>query len=316
MTGGLLLLLLSFIALGASIISLIDTFSEETTGKIKKRKARITRHFILIIITIIVMFPILLVFLSAFRTTIIPVVPNLLEADYTMNNFIFLFEKTNFYRWFGNTLFVSFGSVALTLLMITPSAYAFSRLEFTGRNEILFIIVLTQVFPLFMGMVAVYALFNAVGLYANYPEGYIGLMLFYAGGNVPFYTWYLKGYMDSLPTSIDEAARLDGADQTGIFTDHILPLSKPTLGVISFLSFIVPYNDPIFPSVVFNDSKNQTLVVGIWESMMRGEYTPPAVDYDFHTFGVVASAILIGAIPLVVIFVTFQKYLVEQRFMK
>lgn len=266
----------------------------------------ITRHAVLLIIVAVVAFPVAFIVISSFRPTFYPV--RIIPEEVTLMNYRVLFQNTPFLRWMGISVLIGGASAALTLIFVTPAAYAFSRLDFTGKKHILFLIILTQIFPLLMGMIAVYKLFFVLGI-TGAPEAYYGLILLYAGGNVPFYTWFLKGHIDSIPRSIDEAARLDGSSRFKIFIKMIIPISKPTLGTIFFLSFIFPYNDPVFPSIMINDSNNYTLVVGIWQTFVGGRAAPVGTS----PWCVVSAAVLIGAIPVATIFLLFQKYIIEAQ---
>jgi arabinogalactan oligomer/maltooligosaccharide transport system permease protein len=261
-------------------------------SRLVKRLKVFSTHAGIIALILVVLFPAFFIFTAAFRTTF---VGELIPSELTLNNFSRLFGKSPFPLWTVNTVIICVGTVLLTLLMITPAAYAFSRLRFRGRKHILIFMVIAQMFPSLLGMVAIYKVLDSVNMLNHF-----GLILIYAGGSVPFYVWFLKGYMDTIPRAVDEAALMDGASHFQIFRRIILPLSKPALGVIAFMAFIFPYNDFILPSFVLQ-YPDTTLVAGL--ATLAGIGGRP--DYPL-----LASGVLIAAIPLLLVFLFFQRYLI------
>jgi arabinogalactan oligomer/maltooligosaccharide transport system permease protein len=195
-----------------------------------------------------------------------------------------------------NTAIICIGTVLLTLAMITPAAYAFSRLRFLGKKQILMFIVIAQMFPSLLGMVAIYGILGALG-----AANIFGMILIYAGASVPFYAWFLKGYMDTIPRAVDEAARMDGASEFQIFRKIILPLSKPALGVISFMAFIVPYNDFILPSILLHPPDT---------TIVHGLSTIAEVGGTGASYPILACGVLLAAVPVLLVFLFFQRYLI------
>ncbi|MDI6883872.1 MAG: sugar ABC transporter permease [Hadesarchaea archaeon] len=260
---------------------------------LKKKLRCIPTHAGLILIIILVLFPVMFIFSSAFKHTFFPV--EVFPSKPVLDNFVKLLTEEQFLRWMLNTLFLCGGTVALTLLLICPAAYAFSRLHFSGRKHILIFMIIAQMFPTLMGIVAIFYLLTVLGL-----MNYWGLMLIYAGGGVPFYVWFLKGYMDTIPRAVDEAALMDGASRFKIFYKIILPLSKPAIGVISFFAFIFPYNDFVLPSFVLFDPSEWTLSVGLFNFIGTR-----AADYPIF-----AAGVMMASIPILIVFLFAQRYLI------
>ncbi|MEM2619302.1 MAG: ABC transporter permease subunit [Candidatus Hadarchaeales archaeon] len=251
-------------------------------------------HLLLIAAVISVLFPVFLIFTAAFRTTFIP--PQLIPAGLTTKNFEKLFSGSYFPLWAINTIIICLGTILLTLACICPAAYALSRMRFWGRRELLLFLVIAQMFPSLVGMVAIYKILTTLRL-----VNLLGLILIYTGTGAPFYTWFLKGYMDTLPYSLDESAQVDGAGPFRTFSKIILPLSKPALGVICFMVFLIPYNDYILPSFLL-EYPDTTLVAGLAGLSGIGGRS---ADYPL-----LAAGVMISSIPLLLVFLFFQRYFI------
>jgi arabinogalactan oligomer/maltooligosaccharide transport system permease protein len=251
-------------------------------------------HLMLLIVVAVVLFPVFFIFTASIRKTFIP--PTLLPDSVTTDNFLRLFREQGFVLWAVNTAIVCLGTIILTFAMITPAAYAFSFMRFAGHKQLMVFMLFAQLFPSLVGMVAIYRIMSAIGM-VNLG----GMILIYAGSSVPFYTWFLKGYMDTMPKSLVEAALMDGAGHFKIFRDIVLPLAKPALGVIAFMAFLVPYNDFILPSFML-EYPDTTLVYGLATLAGIGGRAP---DYPM-----LAAGVLLASIPLLAVFLVFQRYLI------
>lgn len=211
---------------------------------------------------------------------------------------LFMSEDSNYLIWYKNSIFVaiinSVVSVALTALI----AYAFSRYRFVGRKYGLYAFLLLQMFPSLMAMVALYILINMLGLYDNLW----GLILVYIGGQIPFNAWLVKGYYDTIPRELDEAARIDGAGHFGVFFRIILPLAKPILAVVALFNFMAPFVDFLLPRIILRSSENYTLALGLFNFINQ------QFANNFTRFA--AGSILI-AIPIALVFLFLQRYLIS-----
>lgn len=255
-------------------------------------------YIILIITAIAVLYPVVWIITgslnpgdSLFSTRLIP-------ESFSFDHYTYLFKETNYLIWYKNTLKIAFWNMIISTLLVVSAAYAFSRFRFPGRTQGLMAMLVLQMFPGFMGMIAIYILLLQMGLLDNHW----GLILVYAGGSIPFGAWLVKGYFDGLPRSLDEAAKMDGAGHLTIFFKVMLPLSKPIIVFIAINNFIGPWMDFIFARLILRSGEKKTLAVGLFE-MVTGQG-----NTEFTTFA--AGAVLV-AVPITILFFIFQDHLVE-----
>lgn len=255
-------------------------------------------YAILIVTAIAVIYPIYWIVLGAlnpgsslFRTSIVP-------TGLTFANFSDLFQNTDYLQWYKNTLFVAAMNMILSTVLIVSAAYAFSRFRFPGRRQSLMTMLVLQMFPSFMGMIAIYILLLQINLLDNLW----GLILVYAGGAIPFGTWLVKGYFDAMPKSLEEAAKIDGASNAYVFFKVMMPLSVPILTFVAVTNFIGPWMDFIFARLVLRSSEKMTLAIGLF-NMVTGR-----ANTDFTKF---AAGALLVAVPVSLLFLFLQKYIIE-----
>lgn len=230
---------------------------------------------------------------SLFSSTMIP-------ENWSLTHYRWLFtdERSNYLLWYRNSMIVSSMSVLLSVTITTFTAYAFSRYEFVGRKSGLYTFLILQMFPVLMAMVAIYILLNLVGLL----DSLTGLVLVYVGGQIPFNAWLVKGYLDTIPRGLDEAARIDGAGHFTVFFRIILPLAKPILAVVALFNFMQPLFDFILPSIILRSPRNYTLALGLYN------FINDQFSNNFTRFA--AGSILI-AVPVAVIYVFLQRFLIS-----
>lgn len=203
---------------------------------------------------------------------------------------------TNYKHWYLNTLKIACLNTIITVLICTLSGYIFSRFSFTGRKQIMASMIVLQMFPSFIGMVATYVIlwkFNALNTLW-------GLVLVYSAGSIPFNSQLMKGYFDTMPKDIAEAAYIDGASPLVAFVRVILPAAKPQIVFLTLTSFTGPWMDYIFPRMVLRSDDKKTLAVGLYE-MISGRSND-----NFTMFA--AGAILV-AVPFAVLFMAGQRTL-------
>ncbi|TFD25523.1 sugar ABC transporter permease [Cryobacterium lyxosi] len=208
-----------------------------------------------------------------------------------------------FALWFGNTIVIAATTAILTVFLGALAAYSFSRMRFTGRRVGLLTLVLVQMFPQLLAVVAIFLvmstisdLFPAIGLNTQ-----IGLIMVYLGGALSVNTYLMYGFFNTIPASIDEAAKIDGASHARIFFTIILRLVAPILAVVGLLSFIATTNDFVVASVLLIDPDKQTLAVGLYRLVSNPNYA------DWSAFS--AGAVL-AALPVMALFLYLQKYIV------
>lgn len=278
----------------------------------RQRSAKRTRminntiiHVVLAILAIIWVFPILWVVLTSFRAEKGSYVSTFLPQSYTIANYARLFSDTtilNFPRMFANTLFIAICSCILSTFYVLSVSYCLSRLRFKLRKPYMNMAMILGLFPGFMSMVAVYFILKALGL----SEGgliRLALILCYSGGaGLGFQI--AKGFFDTIPLAIDEAALIDGCTRWQIFTRITLPLSKPVIVYTVLASFIGPWVDFIFAKVICRANADYyTVAIGLWR-MLEKEY----IDSWYTCFA--AGAVLIS-IPIAILFMFLQRYYVD-----
>ena len=208
-----------------------------------------------------------------------------------------------FTRWLWNSIKVSTITMVLSVLVSTFAAYAFSRVRFRGRDATLLTVFLIQVFPNSLTIVATFLLIQEIGNYIPSLglNSHGGLILVYLGGALGINTWLMKGFFDSVPRDLDESAMIDGASNWLIFWRILFPLVRPILAVVGILTFISTYNDYIIALTLLKNTQQQTLAVGL--NLFLGEQFS-------QQWGVFAAGALIGAIPIVVLYLVMQDYIV------
>lgn len=262
-------------------------------------------HIVLSILAIIWVFPILWVILTSFRAEKGSYVSSFLPKSFTLSNYTRLFTDTsilNFPKMFSNTLFIAICSCILATFYVLAVSYCLSRLKFKLRKPYMNMAMILGLFPGFMSMIAVYFILKAIGL----TEGNlirVALILVYSGGaGLSFQI--AKGFFDTIPKAIDEAAILDGCTRWQIFRKMTLPLSKPIIVYTVLTSFMAPWLDFIFAKVICRANSDQyTVAIGLWK-MLEKEY----VDSWYTSFA--AGAVLIS-IPIAILFLIMQRYYVD-----
>ena len=212
-------------------------------------------------------------------------------------------DRFPFMRWIFNSVVVS-GVTAVIVVMVTAlSAYSFSRFRFTGRDGLLVFILLVQVFPNLLAMVAIFLFLQQIGQHIPQlglnTQG--GLILVYVGGAMGINIWLMKGFFDSVPRDIDESALVDGASHWQTYRLLIFPLVRPILIVVGILSFVGTFNEFVLARVLLRDKESWTLMVGLWSFI---------ADNFARDWGVFAAGSVIGAIPTLVIYLALQDQIV------
>lgn len=259
-------------------------------------------YVILTVLGILWIIPLVWLILQSLREEPGAYTSYVLPKNYTLDNYIRLFTETdlfNYPRWFMNTLIVAIFSCILSTLLVLSISYAFSRLKFKARKPMMNVALILRMFPGFMSIVAVYHILKAVGL----DQSLAALVIVYSGGAALEYL-IAKGFFDTIPKALDEAAIIDGATQSQIFWQVTLPLSKPIVTYTVLTSFIAPWIDFIFVSVIMKDNyQNYTIALGLHQMISRENL------YNYFT-RFCAGAVLI-AIPITILFIIMQKNYVE-----
>lgn len=278
---------------------------KQRSAKSKRLVNNTIVHIVLAILAIVWVFPIVWVILTSFRAERGSYVSTFLPQGYTLANYTRLFTDTtllNFPKMFGNTLLIAICSCVLSTFYVLSVSYCLSRLRFKMRKPYMNMAMILGLFPSFMSMVAVYFILKALGL----SEGgliRLALILCYSGGaGLGFQI--AKGFFDTIPLAIDEAALIDGCTRWQIFTKMILPLSKPMIVYTVLTAFTGPWVDFIFAKVICRANADYyTVAIGLWK-MLEKEY----IGSWYTSFA--AGAVLIS-IPIAALFLFLQRYYVD-----
>jgi arabinogalactan oligomer/maltooligosaccharide transport system permease protein len=264
------------------------------------------RHLIGIAMIVFAGFPLLYVLSASLNPTGTLVGSNQLFRALDIANYIELFNRPTlpFAAWFANTIFIGLVAAIGTVFLGALAAYAFSRLRFTGRRIGLLSLLLVQMFPQLLGVVAIFLLLYGIGeIFPVLGLGsQLGLILVYLGGALGVNTYLMYGFFNTVPKEIDEAAKIDGANHSQIFFGIILRLVAPILAVVGLLSFVATASEFVIASVVLTDLSSQTLAVGLYGLVSQ----ETSKNWTLFSAGAVLSAI-----PVMLLFVFLQKYIVS-----
>lgn len=255
-------------------------------------------YALLIFMALLVLTPIVWIIGASFNPMSSLLSATAFPEDPTVLHYVKLIKETKFVYWYANTLKIALINMAISVVLTSMTSYVFSRFRFKGKRAGLLSILILQMFPSFMGMMATYNILWQL----NLLDTHFGLILTYAAGQVPYNTWLVKGYLANIPRSLDEAAKLDGASNLRIFTQIVLPLMKPILIFVALSQFITPWMDFIFPRMILSSPEKKTLAIGLYDMINAN------TNNNFTTFA--AGAILV-AVPITILYVCLQKYLIQ-----
>lgn len=270
--------------------------------KLKRTVSNILVYTLLAVLGVIWVSPLAYLILHSFRAEGTSAVPYLLPKTYSFDQYIKLFTETgslNFPRWFMNTLIVAIFSCIISTLAVLMVSYSFSRLRFKARKPLINIGMILGMFPGFMTMIAIYYLLKAMGL----TQTLVALVICYSAGAGLGYQ-ISKGFFDTIPRALDEAATIDGATRNQIFWKIILPMSKPIVVYTVLTSFIGPWTDFILAKIIMGDKvANYTVAIGL-QKMVSLEFK---ADYTRRFY---AGSVVVG-VPIATLFLFMQRYYVE-----
>ncbi|WP_395244472.1 sugar ABC transporter permease [Agromyces sp. MMS24-K17] len=263
------------------------------------------RHVVGVVMVVFSLFPIVFVVSSSLNPHGTLTGSNALFSKIGLDSYVRILSdpQVPFATWFGNTLLIAGVTAVGTVFLGALAAYSFSRMRFTGRRFGLISIVIVQMFPQLLAVVAIFLLMSTIGdlFPAIGLNTHIGLIMVYLGGALGVNTYLMYGFFNTIPASIDEAAKIDGAGHARIFFTIILRLVAPILAVVALLSFIASVNEFVVASVLLIDTEKQTLAVGLTKLVSNPRYA------DWSAFS--AGAVM-AALPVVALFLFLQRYIV------
>ncbi|MCD7826077.1 MAG: ABC transporter permease subunit [Clostridiaceae bacterium] len=272
-------------------------------GKIKNAGGFAVRHIVLLFLAVVWLIPIAWLLLTSFSDYPGVNISHFFPEEYSLENYSKLFHPdtvAQFPRWFTNTLIIAIFSCIISSLIVLMTAYATSCMRFKGRKALMNVSVILNLFPGFLSMIAIYFILKTF----NLTNSHIGLILVYSGSSALGYL-IAKGFFDTVPVALREAAYLEGASEFTVFCKVVMPLSKPIIVYTVIDSFLKPWMDFIFARLILNSgvSKDWTVAIGLYNMLDR-----TLINKYFAQF---CAGGVIVAIPISILFVIMQKFYVE-----
>lgn len=267
--------------------------------KNKKMLAMIGAYAVLILFTIIALYPVLQIVNISLRPgdRLLSTDLSLIPANATFENYRVLLFETPFFRWLFNSIMVSFVVTVTGVALASTAGYALSRFQFLGKKAFLEGLLVTQMFPATMLLLPLYIMLIQLQLI----NSYLGVIIVYTATALPFCIWQMKGYYDTIPVALEEAARIDGCTPWQTFFQVILPLASPALVITALFSFMTAWNEYVVAAQVLQDVSLFTMPVGL--KMFQGQMATQ--------WGLYAAGALLVSIPVVILFLALSRYLIS-----
>ena len=259
-------------------------------------------HLILIFWSVVVLWPLYQMVVSAFNGKQESYLILNDKFEFSLKHFEYLFTETLYLTWVKNTIFIAVSTALVTLIIVSFTGFAYSRYRFKGRKASLMAIMLIQTIPAFAGITAYFTMHSIISSVIPVFSRQMMLIAIYSGGGIAGNTFILKGYIDSISTELDDAAKIDGCSNMQIYRLIIMPIARPMLAIIALWSFIGPFMDYLLPRVLLTNPKSYTLAAGLF-----------TLINDFRTLNQPAFAAggLLTAVPIVILFMALQNQLVS-----
>ncbi len=256
-------------------------------------------YIVLTLFSLFALFPIVQVFTISLRpgdkllSTSLEIIPD----GATFNSYIAIFRDHPFAKWMLNSLLVTLTVTLVSVALASTAGYAFSRYKFWGRDSGMIILIATQMFPVTMLLLPLFIMLIQLGIY----DSYSGLIVAYAATALPFCIWQMKGFYDTIPRSLEEAARIDGCTEVQTFWKVIFPLAQPALVITALFSFMSAWSEYLVAAVLIQDPALFTLPMGL-----------KAFQSDLEVaWGLYSAGAIVVSIPVVILFVALSRYLVS-----
>ena len=270
-------------------------------AKASRRLSNTVVYVFLVIMTVVWLFPFVGILLESFKTETKMQTGYLFPKEFGFDHYVRLFTETDFLVWFKNTALMGLATAFFQTIFILAMSYTLSRLRFKGRKALMNFMLILGMFPGFLTMILIYKVFYDFGLTLNMAP--VGLIIVYCASSGMGY-YVSKGFFDTIPKSLDEAARVDGATRWQVFYKVIMPLSKPIVIYTILMGFMAPWGDFMMASyIIHENSAGMNVAVGMYEWLSR-------TNMNTH-YTMFCAAGVIVAIPVTTVFLLLQKYYVE-----
>ena len=258
-------------------------------------------YIILIAITVIWLFPFIGIVFESFEVSTKAMDKFVIPREWGLDNYIRLFNQTDFLRWFLNTAIMGVACALLQTFFVLSMSYTLSRLRFKGRKGLMNMMLILGMFPGFLTLILIYKVFSDIGLTGSMAP--VGLIIVYCASSGMGY-YVSKGFFDTISKSLDEAARIDGATRFQVFYKVIMPLSKPIVIYTVLMGFMAPWGDFMMASYIIHQNSNgMNVAVGMFEWLAK-----TLVNTNYNMF---CAAAVCVAVPVTAVFLSLQKYYVE-----
>ena len=270
-------------------------------ARASRRLGNTAAYIVLILITVIWMFPFAGIVLESFKVNTRAMDGEFWPGKFGFDNYIRLFNETDFLKWFTNTAIMGVATAVFQTFFVLSMSYTLSRLRFKGRKTLMNIMLILGMFPGFLTMILIYKVFSDLGLTMEMAP--IGLIIVYCASSGMGY-YISKGFFDTIPTTLDEAARVDGATRLQVFYKVIMPLSGSIVIYTILMGFMAPWGDFMLASyIIHENSAGMSVAVGMYEWLSK-----TMVNTNYTMF---CAAGVVVAVPVTTIFLCLQKYYVE-----
>ena len=258
-------------------------------------------YIVLVLMTVIWLFPFFGIVLESFRVETPQQVSYLWPKEFGLDNYVKLFNETDFFQWFINTGIMGLATAFLQVFFVLSVSYALSRMRFKGRQGLMNIMLILGMFPGFLTMILIYKVFADAGLTMEMAP--VGLVIVYCASSGMGY-YVSKGFFDTIPKSLDEAARVDGATRFQVFYKVIMPMAKPIVIYTILMGFMAPWGDFMTASyIIHENSEGMNVAVGMYEWLSK-------TNLNTHYTMFCAGGVVV-AVPVTALFLMLQKYYVE-----
>lgn len=275
--------------------------SKYTSKSGKENLVRALIYIFLVTLCVIWLVPFVYLIFQAFRGESTSMVTYIIPKEWSLKNFKVLFCETNFLKWYFNTLIIALANAVLQTVIVLCVAYSLSRMRFKGRKLLMNLMLVLGMFPGFLSMIATYFILKLIGLTSE--NAVPGLILVYAASSGMGY-YIAKGFFDTIPKSLDEAARIDGASRSRVFFRIIMPMAKPIIIYTIMMAFIAPWGDFMYASLIsFGHEEAYNVAVGLYKWLDK--------EHINNYFTVFCAGGLFVSVPVTALFMALQKYYVE-----